>query len=154
MVWSAPPAAASFDLSQPPAVVQGILDRAVEQGVAQVSWALRPLARPRLASVATACPRYHVRVQGVVFSVQCEGKKTFEWTVGKTGPWTDGHGTTHQVSLTRTGDILRLTFQGDEGGKSWAYDFSTEGALRVTQTVSSAHLAQPMSWVLDYVASK
>jgi len=150
LAGAAAPAAATYQLRQDSVASQRILDAAVEEGVNQVSWALRPLARPRLAEVATACPEYRVSIQGDQYSVQCRGKDPFSWTIGKTGPWTSRAGKTLTVALTRSGDVFRLSFTETDGGKSWVYDFSGEDTLRVTQSVTSAHLGKPMTWSLDY----
>jgi hypothetical protein len=125
------------------------LDRAVEEGAAGVSWLYRPIARSRLAPVATACPAYTFAIDGDRFRVHCEGRDPFEWTVGVTGPWTDPDGQARVVSLTRSGTSYTLVIENDQGGKRWVYAFAGS-SLTVTQEVFSPHLSVPMRWTLTY----
>ena len=79
------------------------------------------------------------------FRIQCEGKPPFEWTIGRTGSWTDVEGESFTVTLSRLDQSLNLTFQGEKGSKRFTYRFGPTD-LRVTQQVSSEQLPAPMTW--------
>jgi hypothetical protein len=144
------PASGRFERAQPAAEVERICATAVDEAASQLSWVIRPLARPRLTGLATACPTYTFDLQGDAFRVQCAGKPAFDWTVGKTGPWTTAEGETVTVSLARRDDALILDFAGKDGGKAFTYRFGPAGDLSVTQRVYSSHLVTPMQWTLAY----
>lgn len=150
----AAPQSGRFDRVQSQATVDQICATAVDEAAASVNWMIRPLARPRLSEVATACPGYRFDLQGERFQVQCDGKPPFDWTVGKTGAWEADDGESMTVSLKRSGDALVLDFTGEDGGKTFTYDFGADGALRVTQQVRSSHLPTPMTWTLAYRRSE
>lgn len=137
--------------SQSSATVKAELDRAVEDGVQQVSWALRGLARPQLAKTTHACPAYTFDIEGSDFTVQCQGRDAFSWTVGRTGTWTDEKGDAIKVSLKATGERSWLIdFEADAGGKRIHYQFDEAAGLTVTQEVYSSHLSEPVRWTLLY----
>lgn len=137
--------------SQSDSAVKAELDRAVEEGVQQVSWALRGLARPQLAKTTKACPAYDFAIEGADFRVQCQGRDPFSWTVGKSGTWTDDKGDEVKVDLKATGERSWLIdFEASAGGKRIHYQFDEGGGLTVTQEVYSSHLAEPVRWTLLY----
>ena len=151
---AAPSQSGRFERAQPTAQVDQICAAAVEDAVGSLAWLIRPIARPRLKAVATACPAYRFDIQGDQFEVQCDGKPAFAWTVGKAGTWTSDDGEVMTVHLDREGEALVLDFAGQDGGKSFTYEWDTEGALRVTQRVRSDHLPAPMTWTLAYSRSE
>jgi len=150
MSQAAPPTApTTYAAAQPQSKVQAILDGAVESAVSEFSWALRPMVRPKLAPLATACPSYDVHIDGPAFRIQCKGKDPFEWTVGKSDAWTSPDGRQMTVTLRQEGARFHLDFVGKEGGKTYIYDFAGDG-LVVTQKIYADKLPSPMQWTLSY----
>jgi len=146
---SPPSGPARYVAAQSDQEVERILDHTVDETVKGLSWAIRPLARPRLEPLATACPAYQVTIQGASFRIQCEGKDPFTWKVGDSGPWTSPEGKTMQVSLKKQGAAYVLDFKGEQGGKRYTYDFSSQGLI-VTQQIYADQLSEPMQWSLRY----
>lgn len=138
-----------FVADQPKTQIDATLEAAVDKTVSGFSWALRPLARPRLEPLATACPAYTFHIQGDEFRVRCDGKDAFTWQAGHSGPWTSKEGETVTVSLTRSGTTWALDFSGDNGGKVFTYAFQGS-SLTVTQKVYSDKMPEPMVWTLTY----
>jgi hypothetical protein len=149
-VFAADPTVVSLRRVETQAQALEITTAAVEAAANQMPWVVRPVARTKLQQVAFACPAYDFRWDAAEFRVQCVDSKPFTWKVGQQGTWVDDRGVAHPVSFTRTGDRFELTLGGDDGTKSWIYDFRLPGSMTLTQTVASSYLTAPMRWVLHY----
>jgi hypothetical protein len=69
------PATGRFVSNQDRAAIEAELASAVERSAQSVSYVYRLVARPMLAEQATACPAYTTKLEGDVFTVQCDGKE-------------------------------------------------------------------------------
>jgi hypothetical protein len=137
-----------FVPNQDRATIDAELSAAVQRSAASVPVIYRVIARSRLAEVAQACAGYTTALDGDVFTVQCDGRPPFTWTIGTSGRWSDGR-ETFEVTSKREQSTIRLDLRGQQGGKRYAYTFA-DGGLEVAHEIYSPQLAESMRWTLTY----
>ncbi|MCA9569565.1 MAG: hypothetical protein KC656_17080 [Myxococcales bacterium] len=120
----------------------------VEEGAGRFNFAIRPIARSKLAKVCAIDTG--ISFSGGTDDIQIAFEGENPRTSG--GP-SDGtkvqiHGAT--VAYRVEGRKLTVDGSNENGGKLSVYELVSEGTMRVTHTVSSSTLGDPLSWTLTY----
>lgn len=133
------------------ASVRAAQQASVKQATRELPSVLLPIAERILAPALNICSGYQIQTTAGL-SVQCDGHQQINLA-------TDGvirevvvGGTTRPISASRDGDAAILTIHSDEGVRTTRYAPLPDGGLRVTLTVTSTHLAAPITWFVDYAA--
>lgn len=131
------------------AQMQAEMDRALEEAVAQFSWAFRGFARPKLQSALHRCQGYRLNREEARLTWHCDDLPRISRAVGESASFTNTKGETYTLSLAREGDVWTADFNDGGNGKRIIYRFEGD-RMTVTQEVYSTQLASPMVWTLTY----
>jgi len=132
-------------------VIEGRRQAAIERTLEPMNFALAVLARGKLEDTLTACSMYTAKLDGDVFTFQCDDKGIVTTTLGGgAAPFTNQEGKTYMVNSSKRGEtVLDVVFQGDSGAQTTSFDFSGEIVV-VTKTVTSDMLEVPLSCTFNY----
>ena len=144
-----PAISGSWVLADDASTVQQKQQEALQAAVADMAWAYRPFARPRLEPVVRNCDAIWLDVAPSTFQARCDDNDPFE--VGRDGPqaWTNDEGETFTVEVGAAGEALTLSFAGENGGQRTLY--ARDGAhLLLTKEITSPYLPTPVRWTVRY----
>jgi hypothetical protein len=145
-----PVARGTFVPTLPTADVQARADAAVEAAAAEFPWALRSIARGRIAEQAHWCPRLSIDVDAARFRVACRGDAVVEVPVGATTPVTLPDGRRLRAEASATADTLSVVWHADNGLRRTVYRFSPDGTFVLHLAVESDQLPTPVVWSIPY----
>lgn len=157
MWWFALPAlaqpqlAGEWKLAEPADALSAKHAEAVEAGVSQLTWLIRPIGRSKLQSAVVNCARMSFALSDAAFEVGCDGhpRTVVPRAPGK-HPWTNDKGETMQLELAVHADRVELVFHAEAGGQRSVYAVGDDGRLVVTKTLLSSHFTSPVSWSAGY----
>lgn len=122
----------------------------VEQALSGVPSALLPLADRILAPTMKVCGAYRITVPTGQFSVQCDALSPLSLPADGAQHMVQVGGEARPVSVTVQGEVVTLTIHGSEGTRSTRYEPLSNGGMRVSVSILSGHVEQPIRWSVDY----
>ena len=135
-------------------VIEPKMAAAVEAAVAQMSFYIRPFARPRLQEGANWCREYHMSLSHAVYDLKCDAKKPVVRKLDNTdGPITNDQGEPVEVEVKTTADTVTIIYRGPSGTRRNDFKFMGDRMI-VNSSVSSDMLPEPMAWTLAYRKAK
>lgn len=131
-----------------------IHDRAVHEGLASMSWFLRPLARAPLRRTVTSCTELDLQLDDDGLRVTCPGSGPV-WVarplVSRAYRADDGAEVT--VVARERVDGITVRFERAEGCLQTSYT-RTEQGLLVSRELTSRYLADPVRWDVRYLRAR
>lgn len=135
-------------------VIEPKMAAAVEAAVAQMSFYIRPFARPRLEEGAKWCREYRMALTANVYDLTCDTKKPVVRKLDNSdGPITNDQGEPVEVEVKTTADTVTIIYRGPSGTRRNDFRFQGEKMI-VNSSVSSDMLPEPMAWTLTYRKAK
>ncbi len=129
------------------------LEKAVDAGAQQITWALRKIARGRLTDTTKPYTSIRLAIKGNEITFERNGTNPIlAKTDGKAVTWKREDGKEYQVvfSITANG-ALKQTFTADDGVRENVFTLSPDGKVLTMQaSVSSKKLKQPVIFSLEY----
>ncbi len=124
---------------------------ALDDALAQLPWAARPFAKPKLAAALKNCDKVRLALDSAQFEAVCDGDAPFRQDRAKSNAFITGDGgKRYDVALTVTDDRLTVQFTGEEGGQRTVYVPETQGTLNITKELFSKWLPEPVRWTVKY----
>lgn len=132
------------------AVIEPRMAAAVEAAVAQMSFYIRPFARPRLLEGANWCKNYQMSLDAAIYHIKCDAKSPVIRKLDNSdGPITNEHGDPLEVEVKTTADTVTIIYRGPSGTRQNIFRFNGDKMV-VNASVSSEMLPEPMAWTLAY----
>ncbi len=132
------------------AVIEPRMSAAVEAAVAQMSFYIRPFARPRLQEGANWCKNYQMSLDAAIYHIKCDAKAPVVRKLDNTeGPITNDQGEPVEVEVKTTADTVTIIYRGPSGTRQNHFKFTGDKMI-VNSSVSSDMLPEPMKWTLAY----
>jgi hypothetical protein len=132
------------------------INRAIEQGVASMSFITRPIARGRLRK--TNVPYRTLRISHTaseITTIPDSRAPVVSPSNGATVKWRREDGEMFDVSTSWEGSSLRQSFRADDGQRVNVYSLSPDGrTLTMHVTVTSPRLPKPISYSLKYARTQ
>ncbi len=143
-----------YTRSSPLEDVRAAQQRSIDAALADLPGMLRPIADRVLAPALNVCGAYELgsapQLTPPQFTVRCDQNTPIALP-------TDGVVRTvlvgdepRPVSARWDGPAAVLTITSDDGARTTRYEPLPDGGLRVRVSVTSSHLASPISWTVDY----
>jgi hypothetical protein len=130
------------------------LEKAVDAGAQQVTWALRKIARGRLTETTKPYVSISMTIKAdqIVFERNGTNPITAR-TDGKAVKWKREDGKEYLVAFAVEADgVLKQTFTADDGVRENRFTLSPDGRILTMQaSVSSKKLRQPVVFSLEYM---
>lgn len=130
---------------------EGVIERAIEHGIDDMSFVTKPIARRRLQATNDAYSSIELRIaQGTVTTV-LEGRPIDSPGDGSPIRWTREDGEAMQVATALRNGTLVQTFTAEDGSRENVYSVSPDGRrLTLQVTIRSGRLPQPVTYRLAY----
>jgi hypothetical protein len=130
------------------------LEKAVDAGAQQVTWALRKIARGRLTDTTKPYASIKLAIKDGGISFERNGANPIvAKTDGKAIDWKREDGKAYKVAFSVEADgVLKQTFTADDGVRENRFSLSPDGkTLTMKASVSSKKLKVPVTFTLDYL---
>lgn len=129
------------------------LETAVDAGARQITWALRKIARGRLADTTKPYTSINMAIENDKITFERNGTNPIvAKTDGKPVDWKREDGKKYQVAFSIDANgALKQTFTADDGVRENLFVLSPDGkTLTMKASVSSKKLKQPVTFSLEY----
>ncbi|MCB9765484.1 MAG: hypothetical protein H6739_37265 [Alphaproteobacteria bacterium] len=126
-------------------------ERAIERTLAEMNFALRPLAARELEGVVNWCQSYEMTRDATQFTVSCDGKPPVVAPLdGSEATFTNRDGERFPLGVQVRGDAIWLKFSGEQGHQEVLYTGTADG-LVVEKSIHSPFMEEPLRWTMRYV---
>lgn len=154
-VAGATPLPGSYLLSEPREQLERTHLAALEAGIEQLPWAIRPFARPRLQGAVRNCRRLVLSLSPSTFESSCDQDKPLRLERGRSSQTvTADDGKPYTVTLALEPEEAAVSFSGEEGGQRFFYTLQPDGNLLLRQEIFSPWLSKPIVWTARYRRSE
>lgn len=158
---AAPPAAPTPAVAAAPLTLTGTyaldpgrsddVTQAIEKTVAELSFLIRPIARGRLTKTNKPYQRVILALSTSQVSIITDVRAPIVTQPdGTPVKWTREDGEVFDVSTVWDGQVLRQTFQAEDGQRVNEYRLASDGGVVLQATISGKRLASPLQYRLVY----
>jgi len=128
------------------------IDSAIEQGIADMNFVIRPIARNRLAKTNPRYERIVLSRNDSTVSVQFDARKPIEMPAdGHAVPWTREDGSKYEVNAQCSATQLVMHFKAEDGERVNTFALDPDGrSLKLNVKVTSPKLPKPVTYTLAY----
>lgn len=124
-------------------------EAALTSAMAQLPWAIRPLAKGRLAKPISNCQVVELALNPAVFEARCDARPAFVRSRAATDPITGEDGKPYTVQLQADAASVQLSFLGEDGGQRTRYVRDGDRLL-LTKEIVSSWFTDPVRWTVAY----
>lgn len=133
--------------------LQSLHAQALDKGLENLPWALRPVARPFLKGTVRSCARLDLSLESTAFRAKCDDRPGLEIDLsGDPVPTTGEDGGACEIRPAQVDSGVKISFHCERGGQHNTYVRDGDGLL-VTREVFSPQLAAPITWTVRYKPS-
>jgi hypothetical protein len=128
------------------------IEAAIENGTADMNFAIRGLARRRIAQTNPRYQQIRLAHTDATITVQFDAKDPLQIpTNGHAIPWTREDGGKYDVTAQWSAAQLVMHFDADDGHRTNTLVLSPDGlSLKLKVTLTSSHLPKPVEYTLAY----
>lgn len=128
------------------------IESAIEGGTADMNFAIRGLARRRIAQTNPRYERIRLSRSDTTISVQFDSRAALEIPAdGRSLPWTREDGGKYNVTAQWSASQLVMHFDADDGQRTNTLLLSPDGlSLNLKVKLTSSHLPKPIEYTLAY----
>ncbi len=134
------------------AVASDSIDAAIENGTADMNFAIRGIARKRIAQTNPRYDRVRLARSDSATTVQFDARNPLEIPAdGHSIPWTREDGGKYDVTAQWSPSQLVMHFDADDGHRTNTITLSPDGiSLTLMVKLVSSHLPKPIEYTLVY----
>lgn len=124
---------------------------AVDEAVASLNFALRPIARHFLTHAVKNCGEMALRLDDSVFGLRCDAQSELRRT--RTGPTPNivgVDGEPYAFGLFVNEQRVLVDFSGEKGGERSTFRITEGGLLKLSKEIYSEQLPAPIRWAVTY----
>ena len=128
------------------------IESAIENGTADMNFAIRGLARRRIAQTNPRYERVRLSRSDTTVSVQFDSREALEIPAdGRSVPWTREDGGKYNVTAQWSAPQLVMHFDADDGQRINTLVLSPDGlSLKLKVRLTSPRLPKPIEYTLVY----
>jgi hypothetical protein len=128
------------------------INSAIENGTADMNFAIRGLARRRIAQTNPRYERIRLSRTDATIMVQFDSRAAIELPAdGRSVPWTREDGGKYIVTAQWSAPQLLMHFDADDGQRTNTLLLSPDGlSLELKVRLTSSHLPKPIEYTLGY----
>ena len=148
---SAQPAlTATWVLDEASDVVEARHASALDDAMASLPWAFRPIAKPFLKGTVRSCAQVELSLQDTAFHVKCDDRRPLDLDLSAAvADFIGDDGGACKLKTTQTDDAVQVSFYCERGGQHDWYKRTADG-LEITREVFSPQLPTPIRWTVRY----
>ena len=140
----------SWVLDETPAEVEARHAEALDKGLASLTWAFRPIAKPFLKGSVRSCTNIDLDVEGTAFRAKCDDRPPLKLDLSEPNADFIGEdGGKCTVKTSSVEDGLQVSFHCERGGQHNWYR-KTDSGLEITRELFSPQLPTPIRWTVRY----
>ncbi len=128
------------------------IDAAIDKGIAGMNFAIRPLARGRIAKTNPLYERVEISRDEYSLRVKFDANKPIEMPLdGRSVRWMRQDGGTYNVAVQQLDAQLIMHFTANDGERNNTFILDQDGSkLRLHVELISQHLSRPINYVLVF----
>jgi hypothetical protein len=128
------------------------IEAAIESGTTDMNFAIRGIARKRIAQTNPRYDRVRLAHSDSAITVQYDARDALEIPAdGRSIPWTREDGGKYDVSAQWSPSQLVMHFNADDGQRTNTIVLSPDGlSIKLMVKLTSSHLPKPIEYTLVY----
>ena len=127
-----------------------VIDRAIERGIDDMNFAIKPIARRRLRATNDPYATVELRMADGRVTTVLEGRAITSPADGSTIDWRREDGEVLKVATALRNGTLVQTFTAEDGLRENVYSVAADGRLTIQVTIRSDRLPAPIVYRLLY----
>ena len=130
---------------------QQTLDTAVEEGVQEMNFFIRKIARGKLKEQAVVCDTWTLKSENNQFNWQCDQDEVFGLSLNaKDEMATKENGDTFTGTIKTGDNFIETVLTSDKGVRTNRWQTISANEMQYTAIIYSEKLPQPLTWTLQY----
>lgn len=140
----------TYVVAQSKTAIRADLDQKAAEAAASFPFYAKSIAEGRLVEAMTFCETYEIDLQADSWSNKCDALPPLNRPIDKSVTTWQGDGGPVKTRISRKGDKVILSLQTESGKRVNTFVFKPDGTMKLTVSLASDSLEEPVTWTVPY----